>query len=52
MMFRLWMFTCVAMAYFFVPTDGAAQWFGGMANQGYHASTVAEGEGNAISGIR
>jgi len=28
-----------------------AQWFGGFGNMGYHASTVAEGEGNAISAV-
>ncbi|MEK6246944.1 MAG: hypothetical protein N2C12_02115 [Planctomycetales bacterium] len=28
-----------------------AQWYGGSANVGYHASTVAEGRGNAISSV-
>ena len=51
MMLRLWIFTGVATACIFAPTDAAAQWFGGSSNMGYHASTVAEGQGNAISAV-
>ena len=34
-----------------VAADAHGQWFGGFAQNGYHASTVAEGEGNAISAV-
>jgi hypothetical protein len=50
-MLRLGLFAVAASACLLVPGDAKAQWFGGMANMGYHASTVAEGEGNAISAV-
>ncbi len=50
-MLRLGLFSFAAAVCIFVPTDAPAQWFGGFGNMGYHASTVAEGEGNAISAV-
>ena len=50
-MLRLGLFSFAATVCIFVPTDASAQWFGGFGNMGYHASTVAEGEGNAISAV-
>ncbi len=51
MMHRPVLFTLAGTAWMLLPIDASAQWFGGFGNMGYHASTVAEGEGNAISAV-
>lgn len=50
-MYRLWVSALVVTLCPFAASDASAQWFGGFGNMGYHASTVAEGEGNAISAV-
>lgn len=47
-------FLLLASCFFYICLNcnqGHCQWFGGFANMGYHASTVAEGQGNAISAV-
>ena len=46
-----WVFSIAFAACLMVAADAYGQWFGGFAQNGYHASTVAEGEGNAISAV-
>ena len=48
---RLWLLAVLVVFGSMTANEASAQWFGGMANMGYHASTVAEGEGNAISAV-
>ena len=48
---RLWLLAVLVVFCPMTAREASAQWFGGMANMGYHASTVAEGEGNAISAV-
>ena len=48
---RLWLLAVLVVFGPMAANEASAQWFGGMANMGYHASTVAEGEGNAISAV-
>ena len=48
---RLWLLAVLVVFCPMTAREASAQWFGGFANQGYHASTVAEGEGNAISAV-
>ena len=51
MMHRPVLFTLAGTVLMLMPIEASAQWFGGFGNMGYHASTVAEGRGNAISAV-
>ena len=51
MMHRSVLITLAGTVSIILPIEASAQWFGGFGNMGYHASTVVEGEGNAISAV-